>query len=131
MMALGQAFRLIRDGYMDKMIVGGLDYNCNQNVLPGMDSFGALSRTHNHDPENAARPFDVDRDGTILSDGGAFILLETEESALKRNAPQIYGEISGYGQTNDAHNMLKPHDNGLGILAAMLEAMKEGDIHPS
>lgn len=91
----------------------------------------ALSRTHNHDPKNAARPFDVERDGTILSDGGAMILLETEEAALKRNAPQIYGEVSGYGQTNDAYHILKPHDNGLGILAAIIESMKEADIHPS
>ncbi len=97
LMAIGQAFRLIRDGYMDRMIVGGLDYNCNQNVLPGMDAFGALCRDHNHDPENACKPFDKNRSGTVLGDGGAMILLETEESALKRNAPHIYGEVVGYG----------------------------------
>lgn len=87
MMAIGQAYRLIRDGYMDRMVVGGLDYNCNQNVLPGMDSFGALCRDHNDDPQNAGKPFDVARSGTILSDGGAMIMLETEEAALKRGAP--------------------------------------------
>lgn len=87
MMAIGQAYRLIRDGYMDRMLVGGLDFNCNHNVLPGMDNFGALCRDYNHDPQNAGKPFDVNRSGTILSDGGAFLMLETEEAALKRGAP--------------------------------------------
>ena len=82
---------------MDKMIVGGLDYNCNQNVLPGMDAFGALCRDHNDSPDQACKPFDKNRSGTVLGDGGAFILLETEESALKRNAPHIYGEVLGFG----------------------------------
>ena len=50
-MAMGEAFRLIRDGYMDRVLVGGLDYNCNQNVLPGMDAFGALCTIHNDSPE--------------------------------------------------------------------------------
>jgi 3-oxoacyl-(acyl-carrier-protein) synthase len=62
-----------------------------------MDNFEALTRSHNKDPENAARPFDVARDGTVLCDGGAFILLETEQSARARGAPQIYGEVIGYG----------------------------------
>lgn len=86
-MGIGAAYRLIRDGYMDRVLVGGLDYNCNQNVLPGMDAFGALCRDHNDDPKNAAKPFDINRSGTVLSDGGAMIMLESEEAALKRNAP--------------------------------------------
>lgn len=97
LMAIGQAFRLIRDGYMDRMIVGGLDYNCNHNVLPGMDAFGALCRDHNDNPDQACKPFDKNRSGTVLGDGGAMMLLETEESALKRGAKHIYGEVIGYG----------------------------------
>lgn len=97
MMAMGEAFRLIRDGYMDRILVGGLDYNCNQNVLPGMDAFGALCTTFNDNPEAACRPFDKTRAGTVLSDGGGMVLLESEEHALKRNAPNMYCEIGGYG----------------------------------
>lgn len=82
---------------MDRMIVGGLDLNCNANVLPGMDSFGALCRDSNHDPEGSAKPFDINRSGTVLSDGGGMIYLETEESALARGRTKIYGEVAGYG----------------------------------
>lgn len=96
-----------------------------------MDSFGALCQTHNSRPEEAAMPFDVNRSGTVLSDGGAMIMLESEEAALNRGAPQIYGEIVGYGQTNDAHDILKPYDNGIGILAAIMEALHDAGIHPS
>ena len=113
------------------MIVGGLDLNCNANVLPGMDSFGALCRDSNHDPEGAAKPFDLDRSGTVLSDGGGMIFLETEESALARGRTKIYGEVSGYGQTNDAYHILKPYDNGIGILAAVMQATEDAQIHPS
>ena len=63
-----------------------------------MDAFGALCRDHNHDPENAAKPFDINRTGTVLSDGGAMIMLESEDSAHQRGVKNIYGEISGYGQ---------------------------------
>lgn len=71
--------------------------NCNANVLPGMDAFGALCRDSNHDPEGSAKPFDIARSGTVLSDGGGMLLLETEESALKRGCTKIYGEVAGYG----------------------------------
>jgi 3-oxoacyl-(acyl-carrier-protein) synthase len=131
MMAIGAAYRLIRDNYMDRVLVGGLDFNCNQNVLPGMDAFGALCRDHNDDPKNAAKPFDKNRTGTVLSDGGAMILLESERVANARGAPQIYGEVCGYGQTNDAHHIMKPWDDGVGILAAALGAMQEENLHPS
>ena len=116
---------------MDRMIVGGLDFNCNQNVLPGMDNFGALCTNCNQNPQDAAKPFDLNRSGTVLSDGGAMIMLESEETALKRGAKHIYGEIVGFGQKNDAHDLLKPFDNGLGILASIIEAMDDAKIHPS
>lgn len=96
-MAIGEAYRLIRDGYMDRIIVGGVDLNCNQNVLPGMDSFGALCADSNDHPEKALKPFDRKRSGTCLSDGGAMILLESLESAEKRKAKKIYCEVAGYG----------------------------------
>ena len=95
-----------------------------------MDAFGALCTTHNKTPEDACMPFDVNRSGTVVSDGGAMILLESEEFALKRKAKQIYGEVIGYGQTNDAHHILRPYDNGLGILAAIMAAVNDAGIHP-
>jgi 3-oxoacyl-[acyl-carrier-protein] synthase II len=129
-MAIGEAYRLIKDGYMDRVIVGGLDYNCNQNVIPGMDAFGALCTTHNNSPEDACMPFDINRSGTVVSDGGAMILLESEEFAHKRKAKQIYGEVIGYGQTNDATSIMRPEENGLGILAAVMAAINDAGIHP-
>jgi 3-oxoacyl-[acyl-carrier-protein] synthase II len=128
--AIGEAYRLIRDGYMDRMLVGGLDFNCNQNVLPGMEAFGALCTTHNQSPEDASKPFDKQRSGAVVSDGGAMLMFESEESAQKRGAKKIYGEIAGYGQTNDAHNLLRPFENGLGTLAAIMNALKEAGMHP-
>lgn len=129
-MAIGEAYRLIKDGYMDRVIVGGCDYNCNDNVIGGMDAFGALCQTHNNDPEHACMPFDKKRTGTVMSDGGAMILLESEEFAFKRKAKQIYAEIIGYGQTNDAISIMKPLDNGLGILAGMMAALNDAGLHP-
>lgn len=129
--AIGDAYRLIRDGYMDRVLVGGLDYNCNQNVLPGMDAFGALCTTFNEKPEEACMPFDKKRAGTVLSDGGAMIMLESFEHAKARKARQIYCEVAGFGQTNDAFNILQPYPDGLGIVGAMHNCMKEGNLHPS
>jgi 3-oxoacyl-(acyl-carrier-protein) synthase len=81
---------------MDRMLVGGVDFNCDFNCLPGMEAFGALCTTFNDAPEEACRPFDEKRAGTVLSDGGGLILLESLECAKKRNA-RVYSEISGYG----------------------------------
>ena len=76
--AIGEAWRLIRDGYMDQVLVGGLDFNCDDNVIGGMDAFGAVCKTFNDSPDQACRPFDSKRAGTVLADGGALILLESE-----------------------------------------------------
>ena len=129
-MAMGEAFRLIRDGYMDRVLVGGLDFNCNQNVLPGMDSFGALCTTHNDDPEGACMPFDKKRAGTCLSDGGAMIILESEEAAQRRDA-RAYCEVGGFGMSNDASHILRPLEDGVGLVSAMKDAMVLARIHPS
>lgn len=127
---MGEAFRLIRDGYADRMLVGGLDYNCNQNVIPGMDAFGALCTSYNDDPENACKPMDKNRAGTVLGDGGGMILLESQESAEARGA-NILCEIAGYGQTNDASNLMRPLVDGLGLVKAIHKALAIGRVHPS
>jgi 3-oxoacyl-(acyl-carrier-protein) synthase len=79
--AIGEAYRLIRDGYVDRVLVGGVDFNCDGDVISGMDSFGAVTQASNNDPEGSCRPFDLKRAGTVLSDGGGMLLLESLESA--------------------------------------------------
>lgn len=117
--AIGEAYRLIRDGYMDRVLVGGLDYNCDQNVLPGMDAFGAVCSTSNDSPQDACRPFDESRAGTVLSDGGGMILLESLEVATQRKAAKIYGEIVGFGMASDAYHALRPTESGVGLIKAI------------
>lgn len=80
---------------MDRVLVGGLDFNCSENVIGGMDDFGAVTRSFNDSPEEACRPFDEGRSGTVLSDGGALLMLESEHS-IKRSCT-VYGEIAGFG----------------------------------
>ena len=82
--AIGEAFRLIKHGYADKVLAGGFDYNVNANCVGGMNAFKAVTRSCNDDPEGAMRPFDAGRSGTVISDGGALLMLESEESAMKR-----------------------------------------------
>jgi len=96
-----------------------------------MDAFGALCTTFNDDPDGACRPFDVSRAGTCLSDGGGMILLESEEHAEMRNAPNRYVEVAGFGQTNDASSILRPNEDGSGVISAILTACIQSGIHPS
>lgn len=88
--AIGEAYRLIKDGYCDRVLTGGLDYNVNANCVGGMNSFKALTRKHNDCPDEAMRPFDCKRSGTVISDGGALLMLESEESAAKRGVSTVY-----------------------------------------
>ena len=75
--AIGEAYRLVKHGIVDRIIAGGLDYNVNQNCVGGMNAFSALTRSFNEDPDAAMRPFDARRSGTVISDGGALIMLES------------------------------------------------------
>ena len=84
-----------------------------------MDSFGALTRKHNDSPDQAMRPFDKKRSGTVLSDGGAYLMLESEEAALNRGLESIYGEVAGFGMTSDAFHILRPTDKGTGLISAI------------
>lgn len=117
--AIGEAFRLVKNGYVDRILTGGLDYNINETCVGGMDAFGAITRTCNDDPDKAMRPFDKKRSGTVISDGGALLMLETEESAIERGAPQIYGQISGFNMNCDAFHLLRPTDSGVGLISAI------------
>jgi 3-oxoacyl-[acyl-carrier-protein] synthase II len=84
---------------------------------------GALSQ-RNHDPEGACRPFDLDRDGFVISEGAAIVIMETEEHALARGA-HIYAEVIGYGSSADAYSMAAPHETGRGAIDAMSMALRK------
>ena len=117
--AIGEAFRLIKNGHADRVLTGGVDYNVNANCIGGMNEFKALTRSHNETPDKAMRPFDSQRSGTVLSDGGAFLMLESESSAINRGATQIYGEVAGFNMNCDAYHVLRPTDSGVGLISAI------------
>ena len=130
--AIGEAFRLVKNGYADRILAGGFDYNVNANCVGGMNAFKAVTRSFNDDPEGAMRPFDAKRSGTVISDGGALLMLETEESAAKRGAlDKAYGEIGGFNMNCDAFHALRPTSTGVGLISAIQEAMIEAGVVPS
>ena len=83
--AIGEAYRLVKHGYADRVIAGGLDYNVNANCVNGMNAFSALT-SGDEGADAAMRPFDSKRSGTVISDGGALLMLESEASAMRRGA---------------------------------------------
>jgi len=115
---IGEAWWMIRSGRQDCMIAGGSEgFHWTQSVM--FDAMPALSNL-NDDPQTASRPFDKDRNGFVISGGGAVVILEVLEDALARGAP-IYGELVGYGATSDGHHMTEP--SGEGAIRAMQMAM--------
>ena len=93
--AIGEAYRLIKHGYQDRMITGGVDFNLNRHFIEGTELFGANCNKFNDNPTKASMPYDVKRQGPVMSDGGAVLVLENLDVALKRGA-NIYCEIAGY-----------------------------------
>jgi 3-oxoacyl-[acyl-carrier-protein] synthase II len=108
--AIGEAYRQIRDGYADVMVAGGAEAPLSQLCFGAFALIRAMS-TRNDDPTTASRPFDRDRDGFVMGEGAAILILEERERALARGAP-VYAEIMGYGMTNDAHHMTAPLPSG-------------------
>lgn len=121
--ATGESFEVIRRGDADIMITGGAEAAINPLIMAGFDVAGALSQ-HNSDPAGACRPFDKDRDGFVVSEGSAILVLESEEHALARGA-RIYAEVIGYGSSNDAYSMVAPHQEGRGAIDAMSMAIRK------
>jgi beta-ketoacyl-acyl-carrier-protein synthase II len=121
--ASGEAFEVLRRGDADVMVVGGSEAAIVPLIISAFDIMGALSR-HNDDPAGACRPFDNDRDGFVVSEGAAVLIMETEEYALARGA-RIYAEVVGYGSSADAYNMAAPHENGQGAKDAMQMALRK------
>lgn len=106
--AIGEAFRLIRSGYSEIMLAGGAESPLCRLCVEGYGDAGALSRNNTF---NTPRPFDVRRDGFVLSEGACILVLEASDSASDRGA-KIYGEIAGYGNTSDAFHMTRPSPEG-------------------
>jgi 3-oxoacyl-[acyl-carrier-protein] synthase II len=126
--AIGGAADYIKLGYADIMIAGGAEATLVPLTFAGFDQIKAMSR-RNDEPEKASRPFDANRDGFVMGEGAGLLILESEEHAKARGA-HIYAELTGYGQTGDAHHITEPAPGGEGAKRAMRLAMDHSGISP-
>jgi len=126
--AIGESFELIRSGAADCIITGGAEAAITGLAISGFQNMKALS-TRNDAPELASRPFDKERDGFVLADGGAALILESLEHATSRGAT-ILGEVIGYGMSADAHHITAPSADGDGARRAMVACLEDGKIDP-
>lgn len=124
--AIGDAYRSIQWGDADIVFAGGSDSKISDFGVGAFTSARTLSK-RNDEPTKASRPYDKDRDGFIMSEGSAVLMLEELEHAKARGA-KIYAEIVGYGQSSDAYDMVAPDPNGKGAEYAIYSAMKDADI---
>ncbi|AGB19098.1 beta-ketoacyl-ACP synthase II [Thermoanaerobacterium thermosaccharolyticum] len=125
--AIGDAFKVIERGDADVIVTGGSEAAITPLAIAGFCSMKAMST--NDDPKTACRPFDANRDGFIMGEGSATLILESLEHAIKRGA-KIYCEIVGYGATADAYHITAPAPEGAGAARAMKLALKDADIIP-
>ncbi len=123
--AVGEGARLVRDGLADVVVAGGADACVSPITMAAFARMGALSR--NDDPAAASRPFDIDRDGFVMGEGAAFLVLEPLERALARGA-HIHGELMGYGATCDAHHITAPLSDGAGAIACVQLALADAGV---
>ena len=123
---IGDAARLIKYGDADVMLAGGAEMATSMTCLAGFANAKALS-SRNDEPERASRPWDVDRDGFVLSDGAGVVVLEEYEHAKKRGA-RIYAEVTGYGLSGDAYHMTAPAEDGGGAVRCMRGALRDAAI---
>lgn len=124
-MAIGEAMRQIRDGYADVMLAGGAEAPLATLCFGAFALIRAMS-TRNDDPAHASRPFDANRDGFVMGEGSAVLLLEAWDHAVARGA-RIYGELAGYGTTNDAHHMTAPRPDGSQAARCMRLALQDAE----
>lgn len=127
--SIGEAYNYIRFGLMDAVISGGAESTVCSLSISGFGNMRALS-TRNDDPKKASRPWDKDRDGFVLGEGASIFIVESLESALKRNAP-ILCEISGYGASSDAYHITSPDPDGKGFVLAMQSALNDAGLNAS
>lgn len=126
--AIGTAFDAIRLGRADVMVCGGAEAAVTPVGVAGFAAMKALS-TRNAEPERASRPFDAERDGFVLGEAAATLVLEEREFALSRGAP-LLAELVGYGATADAYHITQPHPNGDGAVRAMQAALADAGLQP-
>jgi 3-oxoacyl-[acyl-carrier-protein] synthase II len=127
--AVGEAFHAIRAGRADVMVAGGAEAPLAPMTYAAFSVIRAMS-TRNDDPATASRPFDAGRDGFVMGEGAAVVILEERGRALARGAP-IYAEVVGYGCTNDAHHMTAPRPDGRQAARAMALALADGHVGPA
>jgi 3-oxoacyl-[acyl-carrier-protein] synthase II len=127
--AIGECAAIIDRGQADVMVAGGAEAAVLPLAIGAFSTMHAMSR-RNDDPEHASRPFDKDRDGFTLSEGGAVVVLEEREHALARGA-HIYGELVGYGATADAYHITSPSPEGEGNARSMKMALDGAKLEPT
>lgn len=123
---IADAFLLIQSGLIDIAVTGGAEAAVNQAGIGGFNAMHALSE-RNDSPQTASRPFDKDRDGFVLGEGGGCIVIESYESAVKRGA-KIYAELVGIGLTADAHHLTEPDPEAKGVIRVMTNAIQSANI---
>jgi 3-oxoacyl-[acyl-carrier-protein] synthase II len=126
--AIGEAFRQVRDGYADVMIAGGAEAPLAPLCYGAFAIIRAMS-TRNDEPAAASRPFDKDRDGFVMGEGAAVLILEERERAVARGA-HVYAELLGFGTSNDAHHMTAPLPGGAQAARAMRIALDDAHVVP-
>ncbi|MBP5225975.1 MAG: beta-ketoacyl-ACP synthase II [Kiritimatiellae bacterium] len=127
--AMGHALDMIRSGRADVVISGGTEATITEYCIGGFCSMKALSTHHNDDPEKACRPFDANRDGFIMGEGSAILILESEEHAKARGA-RIYAEFAGYGASGDAYHLTAPDPGATGAMRAITIALDDAGVKP-
>jgi 3-oxoacyl-[acyl-carrier-protein] synthase II len=127
--AIGEAYRMIRAGYLEAAITGGAEAAITSLGVGGFVAMRALS-TRNDNPEAASRPFDRERDGFVMAEGAASLILEERESAIARGA-KILAEIVGYATNADAYHITSPSPEGQGAAKCMQRCLEDGDLDPN
>jgi 3-oxoacyl-[acyl-carrier-protein] synthase II len=127
---LGEALGDLRDGRVDAAIAGGCEVPLSALAFGAFDIIKALSATHNATPEQAARPFDAERDGFVMGEGVAWLVLEAEDVARARGA-EPYAELMGYGATSDAYHMVQPRPDGREAGRAATIALQDAGVDPA
>ncbi len=127
--ALGEAFSIVRDGRADIIMTGGAEAVITSLSIAGFNALRALS-TRNEEPEKASRPFDLRRDGFVISEGAGILILESEDHCRKRGA-RAYAEILGYGATDDGYHRVMPDPQAEGAYWCMKNALEDAGVPPS
>jgi 3-oxoacyl-[acyl-carrier-protein] synthase II len=127
--SIGSALRIIQRGEADVMVTGGSEASISPGGFGGFSSIRAMS-TRNEEPEKASRPFDIDRDGFVMSEGAGILILESLEHAKNRGA-KIFAEVIGFGMSGDAFHITEPLPDGTGAKMSMINAIKDAKISPT